>query len=523
MKKRLLQTLVLCLLLSVSAALKATTYTSAVAGAWTTSTNWSPNGVPSNSDVVIITKAMTRNGFTATDWGSGTITINSNGSLTINGALSLTGSGFDITVNSGGTLTVTGALTLNNQSKMKIAGGTLSAGAFTVDGATFSNDTGSNASVSSIYTSNSGGTDFSNTGVMNVSGSVSAYGYIRLFPGTNSTMTVGTTLTVDANPYMVVGTNTASPCGTLMTQYANLIVKGSVNLNGSGDVTVNQNGRFVVFGNVTTNGTGNLITLSCGAQAYVHGNINIGTGGGNTVTNSNGATSPTGTNGQPVIGLYVNGSVTAQNVSGTVGTQAQMDTNDKAFYTFVAGIPGSPLPVKLQYFKVTSVTEQGIALEWATSMEKNFNYFEVQSAGTDLEFKTIGIVQGRGGLQVKTVYEWLDQSPANGKNYYRLKAVDLDNSAEYFSVIVADWSGDINGLTLYPNPAIDRSFTIDLGDEYNQSVNLVIYESKGVVVYAETLLARTSAVKLPETIPSGIYFVRVASQSTQQVVRLVVK
>jgi len=524
MKNRYLVTSLFFLSILCSVVTQAATYTSTTTGgAWNTSSTWSPVGVPGDGDQVTIIGPVTRAGFTATEWGSGFININSGGSLIISGNLSLGGSGFKLTVNTGGVLQVSGSFSLLNQSPLKIVGGTFSAGAFTVDGGKFTSSTGSTTNVSSIYTSSSGDTQFTNTGVINVSGAVSAYGLISLLPGTNSTMTVGTTLTVDSNPYMVVGTNTASPCGTTMTQYANLIVKGNVMLNGSGDVTVNQNGRFAVFGSMSTNGSGNLVTLNCGAQAYVHGSINLGTGGGNTVTNNNGPSSPTGTNGQPITGLYVNGTITAQIPPSSVGTQATMKTNDLPFYNWVSAIPGSPLPVKIAYFKIASVSNQGIALEWATSMEKNFSHFEIQSAESDLQFSTIGMIEGRGGLQVKTVYEWLDDSPVNGKNYYRLKAVDFDNSVEYFSVIVADWSGDVNELSLYPNPVIDRTFNVNVGDGYDQPVNLVVYESKGTIVYSNTLLAKSNAVKLPETITAGIYFVRVSSASSQQVVRLVVK
>jgi len=156
-------------------------------------------------------------------------------------------------------------------------------------------------------------------------------------------------------------------------------------------------------------------------------------------------------------------------------------------------------------------------------MEKNFNYFELQRSGPDLNFTTIEVVEGRGGLQVKTVYSVLDEAPANGKNYYRLKAVDLDNSFEYFPVIVTDWSGADNGATLYPNPSIDHSFTVDIGDAYDSPVTLTVYEVKGYVVYSTTASERTTTVQLPASVTAGIYFVKVSTHNKQQVIRLAVK
>ncbi|MGC3947455.1 MAG: T9SS type A sorting domain-containing protein [Chryseolinea sp.] len=136
-------------------------------------------------------------------------------------------------------------------------------------------------------------------------------------------------------------------------------------------------------------------------------------------------------------------------------------------------------------------------------------------------FSTIGILNAKGGLEVKTVYSFLDEKPVNGKNYYRLKAVDLDGSTEYFNVIVADWSA-AQGLSLYPNPAINKSFTIDIGDEFDQPVSIVVYEARGYGIYSATLDVRTKVIELPSSTAPGVYLVKVGSSGKSKVVRLVV-
>lgn len=509
----------------LSSVAHAATYTSTAAGAWTTTTNWSPTaptGGPTGADVVIINHAMTRSGFSNAQWGSSSsITIKSGGSLTISGNTTLTGSGYKITIEAGGTLEITGTFIYNNQAVMNVYG-VFKAGAFTVDGSEFNNRAGATTTIASLTTSNNGTTKFYNTGVLNVSGDVTANGTINLYPGSNSTMTVSGTLTIVTNPNMVVGTNVGS-CGVPQTQYANLIARTNVVLKDGGDVIVNQNGRFVVFGNITYSGSNGdtRVTVNCGAQAYVHGTINLGTGGGSMVTNSNGAGSPTGTDGNPVIGLYVNGTTTAQTKTGTIGTQAQMLSNDKPFFDYIGAIPGSPLPVKLLFFKVARVNDQGISLAWATSMEKNFSHFEVQRARADLDFQTIGIVQGSGDREIVTQYALLDPAPANGKNYYRLKAIDLDKSVEYFPVIVAEWTS-VRGVSLYPNPSTDHTFTLTIGDEFEGAVRLVVYEPRGAAVFATSLDAKQSTVSLPDTVEAGVYVVRITSLSKQATVRLIV-
>jgi hypothetical protein len=604
MKSKFLQGALLLATLLFAASAQATTYTSVSAGAWTTTTNWSPAGTPGPNDDVIIDHAMTMAGGIYD--GSGSVTIRNSGSLTLSGNTTIGGvnsSGLmDFVVQNTATLTINGLVTLDDfgvltmtagtgtVQSMSVAGGsyvgnggtmTVSTSGLTItsaggssfsnnSGATFIVNTGTNTGVVSaakftnagtfsvINTAgdftfaNSGGT-FSNTGTLNVAGAFTANATITnagtlsaaTFTMQNSggTFTNTGTVTVSGVTTVIGATMQLSPSSTgssRMTvrgvlnmqgggftvgnglpgtpaKYADLVIEASLGESG-GTITVQCNGRVAIFSDFNIS-SGNFTIQNCssgvGGQVYVDGD---GTGAsvtrtGGAITNNN---APVG--GVPY-GFYVNGSS-----SGTVpaaGTVAQMQANNPSFANWVSSLPNSPLPVKLQYFDVASVTENGISLEWATSMEKNFSHFDVERAGADLAFSNIGVVQGAGGLAVKTVYTFLDDSPVNGKNYYRLKAVDFDGSSEYFNVIAADWSGT-DDARVYPNPAIENTFTIDIGDQYNESVNVVVYEARGYAVYSSDVTSKTTTVRLPENISAGVYMVRLSSPSKQQVIRLIV-
>lgn len=79
-----------------------TNYVSASAGAWTTTTNWTPNGTPGNNDTVTISHAMTLNANTTI----GTSGVAGTAAITINAG--------SLTVADGVTLTVRGDTVLNN-------------------------------------------------------------------------------------------------------------------------------------------------------------------------------------------------------------------------------------------------------------------------------------------------------------------------------------------------------------------------------------------------------------------------
>ncbi|MEO7988986.1 MAG: T9SS type A sorting domain-containing protein [Chryseolinea sp.] len=548
--------------------------TSTTAGAWTTGGNWSTGTAPSTGSLstnVIINKAMTFNSGSITGWGSTTITITTGGSLAVTGNFTLTGSGVNITVQSGGSLSVSGITTVTNGARITIAGGatpgsatfntlaatsngmvTINAGAsvtavslstssnsdaiidnrgtLTVNGSVSSSGVITNSGTMQIngsFTQNNTGNSLTNSGSIQITGNVAANGQIQLNPGsvTDSNMIITGTLTVNANPWMIVGTTTASPCGTTMTIYANLVVKSDLILTGSGDVTVNQNGRMAVFGNITrTSGGGTVITINCGGQVYVNGNIDLGSGGGNTVTNSNSGSSPTGSNGSPVIGLYVNGTTTAQNVSGTVGTKSDLQANDLPFFTWIGTIPNGPLPIKLLYFKVKEVITAGVSLQWVTTMEKNFEKFLIERADQNLNFEVVGEINAKGGLDITTQYNFLDASPKYGKNYYRLKSVDFDRTFEYSNVIYAEWGFENQEIdvTVYPNPVINHSFTMEMNHEVTSDANIIVINSMGEEIIQQSILSNKQEISLQENLKPGIYFLKISGEKFSRMIKILI-
>jgi hypothetical protein len=507
----------------------AATYTSIASGAWNNASIWSPNGVPTETDVVIIKHTINYIGNSYTSWAgtSASITIQNGGRLSINGNTQLTGNGFNVYVQTGGTLAVTGNFTLDNTAEVIMQGGTLTvSAAFSITGGIYSATAGSTTSAASLTTSNSGTTSFNSAGVFNVSGNVTANGLIQLNPGTNatnSTMTIDGSITINANPNAIVGTNVSS-CNTTITNYANLVVKTDVILTGSGDITVNQNGRLVVFGNITrTSGGGTLVTVNCGGQAYVNGNINLGTGGGNTVTNNNGLNSPIGSNALPVTGLYVNGTTTAQTTTGNIGNKSSLQSNDNAFYTYIAGLSGSPLPVTLVFFHIKSSTEEAITLAWATASEINFDYFNLQRSTDGKNFTTIAQIKGNGTTKEYHDYSFTDKLPVSGTAYYRLQSVDFDKYTETFSVVSASIE-TAHDATLYPVPVTDSNLSFHLNFEPKTEILVSVFSMTGVERMRGLIKANETEADLNlSTLEAGVYVVKMSSIDFNKVSRIVVK
>ncbi|MGC4021166.1 MAG: T9SS type A sorting domain-containing protein [Cyclobacteriaceae bacterium] len=467
--------------------------------------------------------------------GTNTVTINSGGSVSASsvtlgnysnaklnnaGTLSVTGD-FDTNgaVTNSGSMTVGGNFTVENTGSANITNsGTLSiTGSFDTYPA-FSNS-GTMTVGGNFTKENSGGTGTS-SGNITVSGNVYAYGSIQLNPGSsaNSEMIVVGSVTINSNENISVGTG--STCVS-STYYADLVVESNVYLTGSGDIKVYSNGRLVVYGDIDgSTSTGTLVTVNCGGQAYVNGKINLVNGGGDNVTNNNSSSSPTGSDGSAIIGLYVNGTITAQNTTGTVGTKSQLQSNDQTFYNYIATLPNNPLPIVLEYFGIDKIGTDDISLKWITASEKNFDHFEIERSNDGTNFYEIGQVKGNGTTNRAHQYGFTDINPFSGKNYYRLRSVDFDGFTQTFGHIEADFYSQ-KKVAVYPNPVTDQRVNIELNFEPGSSTQVTILDQYGVSKGSVSFEGPSTEIRLE--LAAGIYFIKVANAGIRYESKILVK
>ena len=143
-------------------------------------------------------------------------------------------------------------------------------------------------------------------------------------------------------------------------------------------------------------------------------------------------------------------------------------------YTAATGFNnGGILPVELSKF-VAYLNQSTILLEWETVMELNNEYFTVEKSTDGRNFEAIGKLEGAGFSSDIRQYMFVDNKPADGRNYYRLKQTDFSGESEYFEVVVVDYraSGEV---TIYPNP-VSESMTLNLtGNLIDQPADVAIY------------------------------------------------
>ncbi len=183
--------------------------------------------------------------------------------------------------------------------------------------------------------------------------------------------------------------------------------------------------------------------------------------------------------------------------------------------------PANPLPVDLISF-IAEESASSVYLNWSTASQLNFSHFEVEHSINATEWSVLTEIQGEGTTNDLMTYTYTHSLPHNGKNYYRLRMVDLDATFEY-SHIESVQVNARNTFSVSPNPSKGGVVKYELNFIPSEGDRLIVYDLMGGFVLSDKVSLMEQAFVLPNSLAKGTYLVRYKGQNVNQVVRLIVE
>lgn len=168
----------------------------------------------------------------------------------------------------------------------------------------------------------------------------------------------------------------------------------------------------------------------------------------------------------------------------------------------------APLPVTIKSWQAR-LENKSVKLSWSTAFEEDNTYFEIQRSFDGRNFQTL---YQRGSIGKASNYSWTDQSPLNGKNFYRLKITEAGKTS--YSRIISI----INDVTKLITSLYTRGseLHVQLNSNRDQSVAIDILNFSGAVVKQQNLKLNSSntTIKIPISgLASGNYYLRVITSN----------
>ncbi len=182
------------------------------------------------------------------------------------------------------------------------------------------------------------------------------------------------------------------------------------------------------------------------------------------------------------------------------------------------------LPVELTSFAVNCENDYSI-VSWQTASEHNSASFILERSADGKEWEAITELEAAGNSNSTIDYQYEDLTSYRFVGYYRLIQVDLDGKQKVYDPIYTNCSKSENEVEIYPNP-VQGDFVIAVSSLASEKVSIEFINANGMLVLSKIYEASNGFNHYnfnSQELISGIYFVRVFTNDTQTIKKLIVK
>ena len=378
-----------------------------------------------------------------------------------------------ITVNSGGTLTISTSRTLSCKlivyGTLNITGGKLTLGAndvFLAQGATVTG-----ASSSSYFVTNSTGT---------VSKIIPASSSFEFPVSPNTTSYNSLTIALNAgDPAEVFSVRVAAGVSPATTNNA-ACVQRTWNIT---EMTSGGNNATLTFKWAAAEHGGSFSAASA-PFAYRYN--------GSTYVLAKNMTLPVLTSG-----IY-----SSSTTGGTIST----------FSPWIVSGSGT-LPIGMEYFTGTKLSDSKHKLDWKATCSGTSANFELQRSSDSRNFAALSSLNADYDRCLQP-FTYTDNSPLQGKNFYRLKVKDETSKISYSNtVLLLNSKSGFEIVNIQPNPVTSTAM-LNLSAAKKQDLTMIIADSKGseIMVRSIQVVTGTNQQEINlETLASGTYILSIIS------------
>ncbi len=172
------------------------------------------------------------------------------------------------------------------------------------------------------------------------------------------------------------------------------------------------------------------------------------------------------------------------------------------------------LPVEFSYFN--SSNKKGTSyLSFSTASETNNDYFTIERSADGRSFDAIGEIKGAGNSNTSLTYEYTDEKPYVGINFYCIKQTDYDGKYSY-SDIKSVRHNTIGALNITPRTTEGRlQVTTDI-----EAYSLDVYNVAGQQVKSFKSLSQDQYIYIDD-LTAGLYFIRINHSDQVETTKIV--
>jgi hypothetical protein len=189
-------------------------------------------------------------------------------------------------------------------------------------------------------------------------------------------------------------------------------------------------------------------------------------------------------------------------------------------FPYVSDNTTCALPVKLTGLSAAQIGNAN-KLKWTTQTEIGNKGFEIERSQNGITFSKLDFVASKADLGTSTQsleYEFIDNSPFEKSNYYRIKQIDQNGKTTFTNVvhINREFVLEKGILAHYPNP-VKNTLNLQLAASSAGNSLITVTNVNGVMVMQQAIQATGSLQNLSinvASLPKGTYFVKLSGEAT---------
>ncbi len=149
---------------------------------------------------------------------------------------------------------------------------------------------------------------------------------------------------------------------------------------------------------------------------------------------------------------------------------------------------------------------KGIQVDWTVSTETNMNKYEVEKSSNARQFSKVGESKAKNTQFSK--YEYFDENPFVGDNYYRIKSISNSGELKYSQVVKVHINTKSGEVSIVGNATSNSSINVQFKNVPDGTYGVNIINNTGQIIYKGTMAhisGDIGTIKLQILLAAGIY------------------
>ena len=180
-------------------------------------------------------------------------------------------------------------------------------------------------------------------------------------------------------------------------------------------------------------------------------------------------------------------------------------------FRVVFDVAAGPLPISFSGIKAFT-NGNVIDVNWQVGQQGGISSYDVERSNDGTHFSRNTTILANNDQA--SDYQWTDNQPAAGNNYYRIRSLSIDGSVAYSDVAKAFMGTGRSRILLYPNPVTGTVVHLRFENEPAGDYHIILVSEAGQTILTQVISVSQTGiayhdVKLPANLPPGIYTLQV--------------